>query len=130
MQCRASKTPTSTAFPLAPYLLRELMNFSLARLLTSFKAPSSGLPLINASDRRLFPPKGNRWKSSFAWLVESEFLPPPRSYSTGAKEPFNSISENGVERVKLYREYRLDTKIVFSIVIFPSKAPFHHKLHL
>ena len=26
-----------------PYLLRELMNFSLARLLTSFKVPSSGL---------------------------------------------------------------------------------------
>ena len=26
-----------------PYLLRELMNFSLARLLTSFEAPSSGL---------------------------------------------------------------------------------------
>ena len=43
MQCRASKTLTSTAFPLAPYLLRELMNFSLARLLTSFKVPSSGL---------------------------------------------------------------------------------------
>ena len=49
------------------------------------KAPSSGLPLINTSGRCLFPPKGNRWKSSFAWLVESEFLPPSRDQSKGAK---------------------------------------------
>ena len=73
-------------------------------------------------------------EDSFAWLVESEFLLPPRSHSRGAKGIIYSISENGVTWQVVPRAQTCH-EIVFSIVdgktvLFPGKAPFHHKLHL
>lgn len=55
--------------------------------------------------------------------------------------PIEKATRNNLERgdepqrVKLYREHRLDTEIVFQLftgraVIFPGKVSFHHSLHL
>lgn len=85
--------PTSTAFPLAQYLLRELMNFSLVKLLTSFEAPSSGLPLIYASGWRLFPPKGNSGKVSLPGWQNRNFYHPLETNRKGQKEPFAVFCE-------------------------------------
>ena len=133
--CENTPTLTSTAFPLAPYLLRELMNFSLARLLTSFKVPSSGLlHLLTPVAGVCCSPERKQVEKFLRLLVESEFLLPFRGQSIGAKELLLHFWENNF-RVKLYREHRLDTEIVFpemdgKTVTFPSKAPFHYKLYL
>ena len=121
-----------------PYLLRELMNFSLARLLTSFEAPSSGLDhLFTPVAGVCCSPERKQAGDSFACVVESEFLPPFRGQPIGAKEPFTPFlrMEWGeiTQRVKLYCE-RTDLTRYFQLftgraVIFPSKAPFHHSLH-
>ena len=71
-----------------PYLLRELMNFSLARLLTSFKVPSSGLLHLLTPVAGVCSPERKQTEDSFACVVESEFQPPFRRQPIGAKEPF------------------------------------------
>lgn len=78
----------------SPYLLRELMNFSLARLLTSFKVPSSGLlHLLTPVAGVCCSPERKQVEKFLRLLVESEFLLPFRSHSIGAKEPFTSFLE-------------------------------------
>ncbi len=91
-----------------PYLLRELMNFSLARLLTSFEVPSSGLLHLLTPVAGVCSPERKQMGDSFACVVESEFLPPFRGQPIGAKEPFTPFlkMEWGEipQRVKLYCE--------------------------
>ena len=133
--CENTPTLTSTAFPLAPYLLRELMNFSLARLLTSFKVPSSGLlHLLTPVAGVCFPRKetDGRFLCLCGRIRISTTLSGPTDWGKGT---IYSISENGVGCVKLYRAHRLNTEIVFQLftgraVIFPGKVQFHHSLHL
>ena len=78
----------------SPYLLRELMNFSLARLLTSFKVPSSGLlHLLTPVAGVCCCPERKKMEMFLRLVVESEFLLPFRSHSIGAKEPFTPFLE-------------------------------------
>ena len=127
---------TSTAFPLAPYLLRELMNFSLARLLTSFKVPSSGLLHL------LTPVAGvccslERKHGSSLWMVRFHPSQGPIEKAT-RNHLFHSWEWSGVINPNVSSctaSVLTWHAIVFSIVdgktvLFPGKAPFHHKLHL
>ena len=113
------------------------MNFSLARLLTSFEAPSSGL------DHLFTPVAGvccsperkqtevlvyGKISSRKYYQTNLVILPILESQSRRTQRPY-------VQRVKLYRAHRLNTEIVFQLftgraVIFPGKVQFHHSLHL
>ena len=133
--CENTPTLTSTAFPLAPYLLRELMNFSLARLLTSFEAPSFGLLHLLTPVAGVCSPEKKQMGNSFACVVESEFRPPFRGQPIGAKElftPFLKMEWGEIpQRVKLYCERTDLTRLYFQLSYFVQSAvPFHYKLPL
>ena len=133
--CENTPTLTSTAFPLAPYLLRELMNFSLARLLTSFKVPSSGLLHL------LTPVAGvccspERKHGSSLWMVRFHPSQGPIEKAT-RNHLFHSWEWSGVINPNVssctasvltwHGNYFFDCGR--QSVIFPIKAPFHHSLH-
>ena len=88
------------------------------------------------------PPKGNRREFLVDGKISSRkycqinlvILPILKSQSRRPQGTIYSIPENGVGWLTptcqvVPRAYWLDTEIVFSMnVIFPGKAPFHHKL--
>ena len=129
--CENTPTLTSTAFPLAPYLLRELMNFSLARLLTSFKVPSSGLIHL------LTPVAGvccspERKHGSSLWMVRFHPSQGPIEKAT-RNHLFHSWEWSGVinPNVPSCTESTARHGNCFSIVRAESsyfrEKPFHHK---